>query len=150
MLNTYKNQEILAYMKIMLNSVESTCVCVCVISHVWLFLTPRAVAWPTPLSMGFSRQEYWSALLFPSPGDLPNTGIERMSPVSPALASGFFITCCLGSPWVHIVRFKHFFSRKLLQNKFNLAFYKHESDVWWLFASLLQLCSVLESRINVF
>ena len=40
-----------------------------------------------PSSMGFPRQEYWSGLLFPSPGDLPNPGIE---PKSPALAGGFF------------------------------------------------------------
>ncbi|ELR46456.1 hypothetical protein M91_05097, partial [Bos mutus] len=45
-----------------------------------------------PLSMEFSRQEYWSGLPFPPPGDLPNPGIEPMSLVSPALASGFFTT----------------------------------------------------------
>ena len=44
----------------------------------------------TPLSMGFSRQEYWSGLLYPLPGDLPNPGIEASSPKSPALAGGFF------------------------------------------------------------
>ena len=42
-----------------------------------------------PLSIGFSRQEYWSGLPFPSPGYLPDPGIE---PVSPALAGGFFTT----------------------------------------------------------
>ena len=42
--------------------------------------------------MGFSRQEYWSGLAFPSPGDLPDPGIEPASPVSPALAGGFFAT----------------------------------------------------------
>ena len=42
--------------------------------------------------MGFSRQEYWSGLPFPSPGDLPNAGIEPMSPASPALAGKFFTT----------------------------------------------------------
>ena len=41
---------------------------------------------------GFSRQEYWSGLSFPPPGDLPNPGIKPVSPVSPALAGGFFIT----------------------------------------------------------
>ena len=51
--------------------------------------------------MGFPRQEYWSKLSFPPPGDLPNTVIEPMSLVSPALADGFFITappgkCLLG------------------------------------------------------
>ena len=42
--------------------------------------------------MGFSRQEYWSALPCPPPGDLPDPGIELKSPVSPALAGGFFTT----------------------------------------------------------
>ncbi|ELR58052.1 hypothetical protein M91_03811, partial [Bos mutus] len=44
-----------------------------------------------PLSMGFSRQEYWSRLLCPPPGDPPNSGIETAS-LSPALAGGFFTT----------------------------------------------------------
>ena len=52
------------------------------LSHVRLFATPWTVARQAPLSMGFSRQEYWSGLPFPSPGDLPNPGIE---PGSPAL-----------------------------------------------------------------
>ena len=42
--------------------------------------------------MGFSRQDYWSVLPFPTPQDLPNPGIEPMSPVSPALAGRFFTT----------------------------------------------------------
>ena len=44
------------------------------------------------LSMGFPRQEYWSGLSFPVPGDLPDPGIEPMSPASPALAGGLFTT----------------------------------------------------------
>ena len=52
------------------------------LSHVRLFATPWTVALQAPLSVGFSRQEYWSGLPFPSPGDLPNPGIE---PGSPAL-----------------------------------------------------------------
>ena len=43
-----------------------------------------------PLSVGFSRQEYWSGLACPPPGDLPDSGIELMSLMSPALAGGFF------------------------------------------------------------
>ena len=50
-----------------------------------LFMTVWSVAHQTPLSMGFFRQEYWSGLPFPSPGNLPNPGIEPVSPVSPAL-----------------------------------------------------------------
>ena len=54
--------------------------------------TPWTVAHQAPLSLEFSRQEYYSGLPFPSPGDLPYPGIEPMSLVSPALAGGFFIT----------------------------------------------------------
>ena len=50
------------------------------------------VARQAPLSMGFSRQGYWSVLPFPFPGDFPDPGIELLSPVSSALAGGFFIT----------------------------------------------------------
>ena len=50
------------------------------LSRVRLFATPRTVAYQAPLSMGFSRQECWSGLPFPSPGDLPNLGIEPISP----------------------------------------------------------------------
>ena len=52
-------------------------------------MTPRTVAHQAPLSMGFLRQEYWIGLPFPSPGDLPDPGME---PESPALAGGFFST----------------------------------------------------------
>ena len=50
------------------------------LSHVQLFANPWTVAYQAPLSMGFSRPECWSGLPFPSPGDLPNPGIEPRSP----------------------------------------------------------------------
>ena len=50
------------------------------LSHVRLFATPWTVAHQAPPSMGFSRQEYWSGSPFPSPGDLPDPGIEPKSP----------------------------------------------------------------------
>ena len=50
------------------------------LSRVRLFATPWTVAHQTPLSMGFSRQEYWSGLPFPSPGDLPDPEIKPVSP----------------------------------------------------------------------
>ena len=50
------------------------------LSPVRLFGTPWTVAYQAPPSVGFSRQEYWSGLPFPSPGDLPNPGIEPRSP----------------------------------------------------------------------
>ena len=64
----------------------------CALSHVQLFATLWTVAHQAPLSREFPRQEYWSGLPFPSPGDLPDPGVEPVSPVSPALAGGFFTT----------------------------------------------------------
>ena len=58
-------------------------------------MTPLTVAHQAPVSMGFPRQEYWSELPFPSPGDLPNPGIK---PASSALADGFFTTEPPGKP----------------------------------------------------
>ena len=69
------------------------CVCVCVVSWVLLFATPWAVAHQAPLSMGFSRREYWSRLPFPAPGDLADSGIEPMPPQVNSLP-----LCHLGSP----------------------------------------------------
>ena len=60
--------------------------------HVQLFVTPWTAACQAPLSMGFFRQEYCSGLPFPTPGDLPDTGIQPMSLASPALADRFFTT----------------------------------------------------------
>ena len=50
------------------------------LSPVRLLVTPLTVVYQAPLSMGFSRQEYWSGLPFPSPGDLPDPGVEHGSP----------------------------------------------------------------------
>ena len=55
------------------------CVCMCVLSHVQLFEIPWTVACQAPLSVGFPRQGYWSQLPFPSPGSLPDPGIEPRS-----------------------------------------------------------------------
>ena len=71
---------------------KKTCVYVCVLNLVQLFSTPCAVACEAPLSVGFSRQEYSSGLPFPTPGDLPDPGIEPESLMSPALVGGFFTT----------------------------------------------------------
>ena len=59
---------------------------------VQFFVTPWSVAHEASLSMGFSRQEYWSGLPFPSPGDLPDPGIEPTPLASPAFSGGFLIT----------------------------------------------------------
>ena len=61
-------------------------------------MTPWTVAHQAPLSMEFSRQEYWSGLPFPTPEDLSNPGIEPLSSASPALTGRFFITETPGKP----------------------------------------------------
>ena len=70
-----------------------------VLSRVQLFVTLWTVAYHTPLSIGSSRQEYWSGLPFSPPGDLPYPGIE---PTSPALAGEFFTTEPPGEPIITI------------------------------------------------
>ena len=67
------------------------CVLSC-LSRVQLFATQWTVAHQTPLSIGFPKQEYWSGLPCPPPGDLPDPGMEPESLISPALAAGFFST----------------------------------------------------------
>ena len=72
--------------------------CVCVLSRVQFFVTPRTVVHQAPLSTGFPRQQYWSGLPFPSPGNLPDPGIEPASLTSAALVGGFFTTEPMGKP----------------------------------------------------
>ena len=69
---------------------------VTLLSHVRLFVTPWTVAYQAP-NMGFSRQEYWSGLPFPSPGDLPDPGVE---PSSPALWTDALPPEPPGSRWL--------------------------------------------------
>ena len=78
---------------------SNTCMLSC-FSCVQLFATPWTVTF-LALSMGFPRQEYWSGLPFPPPGDLPHPGIEPTSSVSPVLAGGFSTTEPLGKPTTH-------------------------------------------------
>ena len=71
------------------------CLCVCVLSHfsyVQFCATLWTVVYKDPLSMGFSRQEYWSGLPCPPPGDLPSPGIKPVPLTSPALAVAFLTT----------------------------------------------------------
>ena len=83
------------------------------LTRVRFFEAPRTVAHQAPLSMGFPRQEYWSGLPFPPPGDLPNLGIE---PSSPALASKVFSTEPCGNPQrdltVHLILLFHLGMKK--------------------------------------
>ena len=82
-------------------------------SRVQLFSTPWTIARQAPLSMGFSKQEYWSGLPCPPPGDIPDPGIKPMSLMFPALAGRFFTTSTTGKPnkpfAVHLLsRVQHF------------------------------------------
>ena len=77
----------------------------CVLSHfchVWLCATLWTIACQAPLSMGFSRQEYWSGLPWPPPADLPNPGIKPASLASPALAGKFFTTSAIWETLLHV------------------------------------------------
>ena len=74
---------------------EGPIVAVWLLTRVLSFATPWTVVYQSPLSMGLPRQEYWSGLLFPSPGDRLHPGIE---PVSSALAGGFFTAEPPGKP----------------------------------------------------
>ena len=88
-------------------------VCVCVYVHVHAysvvsnsFTTPWTVARQAPLSMEFSRQEYWSGLPLPSPGNLPNLGIKPVPLASPGLQADSLLLSHQGSP---IQLYFHFF-----------------------------------------
>ena len=90
-------------------------------SCVWVFFTLWTIAPETPLSMGFSRQECWSGLPCPPPGDLPDPGNEPVSLRSPALAGGFFTTS---------VGTKYFWIDKLWNYSLNTIFVAKSSVTW--------------------
>ena len=93
------------------------CVCVHMLSHVWLFATLWTVAHQAALSMEFSRQEHWSGLPFPLPGEFSQPRDRTLSLASPALAGRFFTTVPPGKPpsnsiccsfcWVVLARYPH-------------------------------------------
>ena len=75
-------------------------VVVWLLSSAQFFATPQTITRQAPLSMGFPRQEYWSGLSFPSPGNLPD---PRIKPMSPALADRVFTTEPPGKPqWCNV------------------------------------------------
>ena len=88
--------------------------CAQLLSHVHLFMTPWTAVHQTPLSMRFSRQEYWSGLPWrcSSPGDLPD---PEMEPSSPALAGGFFINETNGSPPNNVMDHQNLLAVKYLE-----------------------------------
>ena len=76
------------------------------LSHVQLFETPWTIACQAPLSMGLSRQEFWSGLSFPPPWYLPYPGIEHVSPVSAALTGKFFTTSATWGAQISVILIK--------------------------------------------
>ena len=88
----------LAFMCLFLCRYSSVCVCVCACACAQSCLTSWTVARQVPLSMGFSRQEYWSGLPLPPAGNFPNPETEPVSLSSPTLAGGFFSTVPPGKP----------------------------------------------------
>ena len=97
----------------------------CIHTYTNIYVTPWTVAHQAPQCMGFSRQEYWSELPFPSPGDLPNPGMEHKSP---ALAGRFFTIWATMETHIYMYEIKHKFIKhlsnkiiKLIPECFNLC-----------------------------
>ena len=85
-------------------SIFITCMWTKLLHLIWLFATLWTVAHQAPLSMEFSRQEYWSKLLCSPPGDLPHPGKGRVFFLSPALAGRFFTT---SATWMMTIETTH-------------------------------------------
>ena len=100
------------------------------LSHSQLFVTPWTVARQAALSIGFSKQEYWSELPFPPPGDLPNPEIKSTSPACLALAHGFFTTEPTGKlcKWRNTHIYVYFFINENKQIKLHLTNSMDESQ----------------------
>ena len=93
----FRNCDLNFWFKIFLSYLENHSACMLsLFSCVWLYVTLWAVAHQASLSMGFSRQEYWSGLPCPPPGNPADPGIKPVSLMSPALAAGFFTN---GATW---------------------------------------------------
>ena len=127
-------------------------------SHIWLFVTPWTVAHQDPLSMGFSRQEYWSGLPCPPPGDLPNSGTEPVSLMSPVLAYRFFTTSTTWEVCIHMSDCQSWFLKNISWHKWIKIFLVASSlyNSFSLFRSNLSnscfLVAVVESlsRVQLF
>ena len=86
----YKSNHYAVHLYLLQCYMSIMCVCAQLLSCVQIHAAPWTAACQAPLSMEFPRQEYWSGLPFPPPGDLPDSGVEPMSLVSSVLAGGFF------------------------------------------------------------
>ena len=114
------------------------CVCACTLSCVWLFVTSWTGALQAPLSMGFSRQESWNWLPFPTPGDLPNSGIECMSPElqvaslppAPPGNANYFLPCRV-----------FYISQRILTYPSSFSSYSHMTGYMVLVFPLFKACN---------
>ena len=106
---------------------------VSLLSHVGLFVTPWTVAYEAPPTMGFSRQEYWSGLPFPSPGDLPNPGIEPGSPALQADALANQITLSKLQVCVSYKSGKRPHCPQILSRRVSVHWLQLGSHVYWAF-----------------
>ena len=123
----------------------SILLCACVLSCfscVWLFVTLWTPAYQASLVKKFSREEYWSGLPCPRPGDLPDPGIEPVSLRSPAVAGGFFTTSAIWkaptcndgmmqSPTVTIWD-KSSIKQCFIWNRFSMCVSYYFSSAWWI------------------
>ena len=123
-------------------AIFNSSLCICIL-HVYMLspsvmsdsATPWTVAHQAPLSMGFSRQEHHSELPFPPPGDLPDSGIEPASPVSPALTGGFFTTeSCILQSLINncLVLFSKENTGKGRQRRGSYFYFRDQSHRWHL------------------
>ena len=121
-------------------SVLSKIQCACVLSHfspVWFFMTLWTVAHLAPLSMGSSRQEYWSGLPYPSPRDLPDPGIKPESPKASVLQADSLLLSHRGSPHdtmcppnLHFSAFPEAKSNYLIQSESIMCKQKSAGNFW--------------------
>ena len=102
-------------------------------------LVAQAIAHQASLSVGFSRQKYWSGLLDPSPGDLPDPGIKPVSLASPALAARFFTT---STTWeAHsVLIFIHIFIQPVLTARWRINCWGYYSEQTHGYPSSLMVC----------
>ena len=112
------------------------------LSHIRLPATPWTVAQQAPLSMECSRQEYWSGLPFPAPGDLPEPGVKLSSLVSPALAGRFFTIAPPGSPDLLYGYFLTFLKT------FNISTSLHCPTIWKGFLHLVNSYLLFQAHLT--
>ena len=116
------------------------------LSHVWLFVILWTVVCQAPLSIGFSRPDYWNELPFLPPGDLIDPGIKHMSLISPPLAGGFFISESYGKPIyisdpnIYIYMYIYGLYLKSLC---------YTSETLWNYMSILIIVIIIKSTKNV-